>query len=527
MKTYEALITRYFEQVDEGQSVDVQAIVESNPEHAGQLRAFFSNIGVIDDLVRDAQPPRVTESDQVKNLHVSGIDGVSTGQQVGKYLVHEIVGHGAFGTVFRATDIELQREVALKVPRPEVMLDRGRLRRFQAEATTAAKLDNPMIVPVLDAQLKGRKPYIASTFCHGPDFGHWLARQTAPIEWKQAAAFTAKLADAVHYAHEQGVLHRDLKPGNIMVESVNHEQPNRCHGTDGNLALLQPRLTDFGLAKLVKETLGDTRSSVIVGTPLYMAPEQIEPKRNQTSPATDVFALGTILFELISGETPYEGVSYIELLDRSRSGDVPRLADRCNEVDEDLAVICDKARQSNPSDRYASAHDFGVDLRRYRDGKPILGKRISAITRLLRWLQDPSRISQAGAYLMAFALFSIFWMCLGFFSTYREVLTQINQSAMHLVIAVCTFLSPAALIGWYTLRHRSWAIKAGLVHAVASLPFAVSGMMSTPWFFSELYNGNLTFQRFMYAHFFVGYLLQLTLFLFAYVADRKRNSRVS
>lgn len=195
---------------------------------------------------------------------LSDFSGDHVGQRVGKYILQRIVGRGSFGVVYQAYDPELDREVALKLPRPEVLIDAERLKRFEGEATTAAQLDHPAIVPIFDAQFTGPVPYIASAYCGGPDLGDWLAARKTPVEPQQAAEFVAQLAEAVHYAHQQGVLHRDLKPSNIMLEPCDTSSPS------AELADYEPRLTDFGLAKLVQASLHDTRSSLLVGTPLYM-----------------------------------------------------------------------------------------------------------------------------------------------------------------------------------------------------------------------------------------------------------------
>lgn len=477
MKTYEDLIASYLQQVDEGQAVDVQGFVESNPEHAGQLRKFFSNIGVVDDLVRIAKPKGVSESDKLGKAHY--VDPVSTGQRVGKYLVHEIVGFGAFGTVYRATDVELQREVALKVPRPDVVFDSGSLRRFQSEATTAANLDHPMIVPVLDAQLEGSRPYIATAFCDGPDLGEWLARQTEPIDAQQAAAFVAKLANAVHYAHEHGVLHRDLKPGNVMVESVSFEERDRCHETNGRLALLQPRLTDFGLAKFVEEALHSTRSSTIVGTPFYMAPEQVTGI--DVGAQADVYSLGLILHEILFGIRPFEGQSVVELVDRFR-GTQPIELPAQPDVPTDLRTICERCLQFDVRDRYQTAGEVANDLQLFLDGESPRAKPVGILAKFRQFTSMPVRLKQAAhsaVIVQASVLVSFAFILIMKAVGARTGIAGEVSTLFHEVVQMCICPTlPVLLLGLLTLRRQLWAFTLNCVFVIIMLGLVCNSLIT-------------------------------------------------
>ena len=188
------------------------------------------------------------------------------GQRVGRYLIRRIVGRGSFGVVYLARDEKLGRDVALKIPRPEVLLDEEKLRRFASEAATAATLAHPSIVPLYEADLDGPTPYLASAYCSGRDLGRWLAQHDRPVPIEHAARLVIKLAEAVHYAHRQGVLHRDLKPSNVLLEP--------CHdlgvGSE-ELEQFAPRLTDFGHAKLME---GDTSTSCWSGIRRFTIPRR-------------------------------------------------------------------------------------------------------------------------------------------------------------------------------------------------------------------------------------------------------------
>ena len=236
-----------------------------------------------------------------------GPDADLPGLRFGRYQLRGLRGQGAFGVVYLARDTQLDRDVAIKIPRAQVLADVEKRGRFEAEASAAAMLDHPGIITVYEADLTGPTPYIASAFCPGPDLGEWLASEHWPTSWSDATAFIAQLADAVQYAHERGVYHRDLKPSNVLLmprgdcphftsdsgQSIEVSRETDSDGAPssgelgtvpiasayGKLSDYQPKLTDFGLAKLTQMTAAETRSSLLLGTPLYMAPEQLESGR--------------------------------------------------------------------------------------------------------------------------------------------------------------------------------------------------------------------------------------------------------
>lgn len=318
----------------------------------------------------------------------AGALALLVGQRLGQYTIHEVIGRGAFGVVYRAADEHLGRDVALKIPRPEVLLDQDKLRRFEAEATTAAALNHPLIVSVYEGNLGGPTPYIATAYCAGPDLGRWLSHRARAVAPRDAAAFVADLTDAVAFAHQQGVLHRDLKPGNVLLEpvSVENRSADLYNGNRlGELTDYEPRLSDFGLAKLIENSFHQTRSSLLVGTPLYMAPEQLSGIDADATPMSDVYALGVILFELLTLKTPFEGSSYVEVLDSIRRGDPPGLRQLNPAAPPDLETICLKCIQRDPSRRYGTASALAEDLRRYLSDQPIAARPPTVVDRLNHW----------------------------------------------------------------------------------------------------------------------------------------------
>lgn len=394
--------------------------------------------------------------------------------QFGKYRIIDAIGSGAFGVVYRAQDTELQREVALKLPRPEVLCDPERLRRFRTEATTAATLSHASIVPIYEADLNGPTPFIASSLCNGPDLGRWLQGRTEPVPAKEAASFVATLGDAVHYAHENGVFHRDLKPGNILLESVAGENQST------ELSDLQPRLTDFGLAKLLEASLQDTRSSLLVGTPLYMAPEQLSSQRGETSAATDVYGLGVILFELLTLRTPFEGSSYVAVLDKVRTAEPPRIRDLNSTVPRELETICQKCLAKEPTDRYHTAAALADDLNRFLSGQPLLARPVTWHDRFHRWCRQPERLRQAGAFTCSFQSAIIMWVLIVLFFGWlsQEVPREVvRESIYDIIFVTIVFHLPLIGCGAFLVCGKRWPYwPAAIGSAVLLMVVVYSGI---------------------------------------------------
>jgi hypothetical protein len=309
---------------------------------------------------------------------------------LGHYRVRRELGRGGFGIVFLAEDTRLGRPVALKVPRPEALAQADLRQRFLREARAAAGLDHPNVVPVYDTGEVGEISYIASAYCPGDNLAAWLRRQPGPVEPRRAAALVAALAGAVQHAHERGVLHRDLKPANILLVPLAGESPSEVGELD-----FVPKVTDFGLAKVVEDANQDTTSGLLLGTPAYMAPEQAEGHAEAVGVATDVYALGVILYELLTRQVPCSGPSLLRTLEQVRSGEPVSPRRLRADVPRDLEVICLKCLQKSPPDRYASAAALVEDVQRFLRGEPIRARPVGPLARAWRWCRRPARIQNA------------------------------------------------------------------------------------------------------------------------------------
>ncbi|MDG3002442.1 serine/threonine-protein kinase [Paludisphaera mucosa] len=303
----------------------------------------------------------------------------------GDYELRGVLGRGGMGVVYRAMQMSLRRPVALKMIRGEVAATDEERRRFRNEAEIAAGFDHPNIVSVYEVGEYYKQPYLTMRLVEGEGLDR---RLSAYADDPRAAAGLVRLAaEAVHHAHQRGVLHRDLKPANLLIDAAG-----------------APHVADFGLARLV-EGAGDlTCTGAVVGTPAYMAPEQAGGRRGAATVATDVHGLGTILYALLAGRAPFAADSIPAMLERVREA-VPEPPSRFNaRVPRDLEVICLKCLEKDPARRYGSARELADDLGRWLAGEPILARPVGRLARLGMWARRrPAIAALAGALAVAVA----------------------------------------------------------------------------------------------------------------------------
>jgi len=346
----ELIAVEYEHQAKAGQNPTVTEYQRRFPGQAAEIAAML-----------------VDRSDPHRDRRADGKPGSSVAlpRMLGRFELREEIGRGTFGTVYRSVDTHLDRTVAVKVAHQTCLTDPESEHRFFREARTAAQLHHPGIVPVFDAVREGNHFLIVAELVDGQT----LAQAMSPdaFDVAEAATLVAEIADALQYAHDQGVIHRDLKPSNIMLTPQG-----------------RPRVMDFGLAKRndSEETL--TLDGQLIGTPAYMAPEQAAGELRQVGHRSDVYGLGVILFQLLTGEVPFRGSERMVL--RQVIEDDPRQPRSLNDrVPIDLQTICAKAMAKEPEHRYPQAAEFAADLRRWIRGEPIHARPIGRLGKAWRW----------------------------------------------------------------------------------------------------------------------------------------------
>ena len=293
------------------------------------------------------------------------------------------------GVVYLAHDLHLNRRVALKMILAGDHAGEEQRARFLTEAETVAQLDHPNIVQIHEVGLHEGRPYLALEYVDGGSLARNLNGTPQPV--RPAAALVERLARAVQHAHERGIIHRDLKPANVLLswegEAAAEPGEKGSAGASPSLARCVPRIADFGLAKHLESNQPLTRTDQILGTPQYMAPEQAVGKSRLVGPAADVYALGAILYELLSGRPPFTGPTAVEIVIQVLGQEPVPVKRRAPRVPADLATICMKCLEKDPGRRYASARALADDLRRFQEGEPILARRVGEWERLWKWAQ--------------------------------------------------------------------------------------------------------------------------------------------
>jgi serine/threonine protein kinase len=292
------------------------------------------------------------------------------------------LGRGGMGVVYQARHLKLNRTVALKMILAGSHAGAADLARFQTEAEAIARLRHPNIVQVYEVGEHEGKPYFSLEFCGGGSLEKKLGG--TPLPPAQAAPVVESLARAMEAAHQAGIVHRDLKPANILL-SFGGRAEGGAGDSERPLNQAIPKITDFGLAKrLDVEGAGQTQSGAILGTPSYMAPEQAGGRKD-IGPAADVYALGAILYECLTGRPPFRAATPLDTILQVISDEPVPPAQLNAKVPRDLQTMCLNCLQKEPGKRYASAEELAADLRRFKEGKPILARPVGPLERAVKW----------------------------------------------------------------------------------------------------------------------------------------------
>ena len=377
-----------------GEKPQLQEYVGRFPHLAQQLADQFEIEQALQDQSHDTE--YASESDAAGVLTQDDVGTTSASALPERTLLdfdlREMLGRGGKGVVYKAIQKSLNRTVALKMIRSGEDASPEDRARFTLEAEAVARLQHPNLVHIYEVGEWQGQPYLALEYVSGGNLAQRL--EGAPWPAQDAARLIKTLAHAMHHAHQKGIVHRDLKPANVLLEtldvpSAGAETIDAAKTTAGHWSRdAVPKITDFGLAKFVAgDTLGLTETGSFLGTPCYTAPEQAAGKIQEIGPVTDVYALGAILYELITGRPPFQGPTVMLILEQVRSLEPIAPRSFAPTLPRDLETICMKCLEKDPRRRYASALVLAEDLQRFQAGQPIQARPVGRVERTRKWIK--------------------------------------------------------------------------------------------------------------------------------------------
>jgi serine/threonine protein kinase/outer membrane protein assembly factor BamB len=420
----QAVLHDYLQAVDAGRAPERQEVLDRHPDLADELQAFFADQDRLDRLAGPLRPGAAT---------LTGAPaGEGTPDKVryfGDYELLEEIARGGMGVVYKARQRKLDRVVAVKMILAGELAGAADVQRFHAEAQTAANLQHPHIVAIHEVGEHDGQHYFSMDYVEGKSLADLVREQ--PLPPARAARYVRLIAEAIHYAHRQGTLHRDLKPGNVLLDAFD-----------------QPRVTDFGLAKRIDKDAGLTATGAVVGTPSYMPPEQAAGKGAVLGPTADVYALGAVLYELVTGRPPFRAATALDTLLQVLGSEPapPRLLNPG--IDRNLETVILKCLAKEPRRRYATAQELADDLGAFLEGRPVKARRPSPVERAVRWARKQRRSALLTAATAAVSVLLVAGVLLGW-SLFQE------RKLGHLKVTTDVPFLEAEVLGpdGSTLRH--------------------------------------------------------------------------
>jgi WD40 repeat protein len=446
------VLAAYFRAKERGEPVDRARLIEENPALASEIQEFLAAEDALVGWRKDV-------AGEAAAL------GPALPHALGSYELLEEIGRGGMGAVYKARHLQLGHTVAVKVLLSGALASAEERQRFQREMRAAAKVNHPNIVPLLEAGEAQGLSYYAMQLVDGVSLAEDASRFAG--EPRAAALLVETAARAIDHAHRQGVVHRDLKPGNLLIDAAG-----------------EPHIADFGLSRLSTDGDSLTRTGTVVGTLSYMAPEQALGGKEGITSSVDVYALGAILYELLGGRPPFRGRSDVETLEQILRQDLLPPSKLRAGVPRDLEVIALKCLEKEPGRRYGSALDLAEDLRRFREGLPIQARPLSTARRAVRWARRrpgaAAAIALGAAILVAGAAGSL-WYNRVLAERARELEWTLYASRMHEALQAAEgsrFRQLEELLAHYgdgggreELRGFEWGYLKGLTsHARAAVP---------------------------------------------------------
>jgi len=431
-----AIVNELIDNLQTGGEPDVDAAARRHPELAGELRSLWGAMLLAHRLgdatsrgdTPDAAPIRSVDINRNDSSHDDALP-----RSFGEYELLSELGRGGMGIVYQARQPRLDRIVALKMLRAGAGANSAETVRFRQEAISAARLDHPHVVPVYEVGETQGRPYFSMQYVAGTTLAERLA--AGPIPAREAAMILLPICEAVHAAHMQGVLHRDLKPSNILIDQEG-----------------RPLVTDFGLAKRIEDDSSLTHTGAILGTPTYMAPEQAAGSRGRIGPASDVYSLGAILYQMLTGRPPLQGATAMEtvLLVLEQEPLPPRLLNP--RADAALEMITLRCLQKPPDLRYMSAKALADDLRAFLHDEPVTARSGRFGHIVARWFSETHHAVVLENWGLLWMWHSAVLLLISFATDtmrWQQVTSPLPYAALWIAA-----MSAWALIFW-TLRRRS------------------------------------------------------------------------
>jgi serine/threonine protein kinase len=397
-----AALDGYCEALRAGHEPGKDDLIKTRPDLAGvlnclqELNQFARSVGSsIDHAAETIAPDSLVES-AGSALEYQG--------RFGSYELLGMIGRGGMGVVYKARQSELDRTVAVKMILASRFISDDQLRRFQAEARAMAGLSHPYIVQVYEAGCQNGQHFFAMQYVDGPSLSALLA--LGPIAPRESAHYLACIARAAAYLHEHGIVHRDLKPANILLQKDEGRRMKDEEGAappSGSSFILHPssfspKITDFGLVKMLEGNNDWTTTGAILGTPSYMAPEQAAGRNADVGPLSDVYSLGAILYEMLTGRPPFHEATPFDTLVQVLESEAPVPRELNPDVPRALELICLKALAKSPGDRYASAAALADDIDRHLRGEMVQAQPQGVWRGVVRWVrQEPGLAARLAA----------------------------------------------------------------------------------------------------------------------------------
>ncbi len=424
------VLADYMRAVEKGLEPDKESLIAQHAEFAADLEEFFADRERFDQVAGqiqlgtgmgpEAREPHGQQPDTPVDEQTidSTSDPMSSHRTkvpyFGDYELIKEVARGGMGVVYKARQVSLNRIVALKMILAGELASENDVRRFHAEAEAAANLDHPGIVPIYEVGEHEGQHFFSMGFVEGQTLAAKIA--DGPLEPNEAARIVKAVAEAIQYAHDKGVIHRDLKPGNVLLkrsqesrregqEQQGQRTPKAPSGTRVSAFDSRPLVSDFGLAKRVEGGSDLTVTGQVLGTPSYMPPEQAAGRLGQIGPASDIYSLGAVLYAAITGHPPFQAANLVDTLTQVLEQEpvAPRVLNP--QIPRDLETITLRCLEKDARRRYASAQEMVDELQRFLNGEPILARPVSVPNRFLRWCKRRPLVAGLGATVTILALF--------------------------------------------------------------------------------------------------------------------------